>query len=245
MDAIVNVRLSSTRLPGKVLMPLGEGTVLDTIYQRIKLSKNIKKIIINTSNNKNDDKIVEHCKKNNYLYNRGNEEDTLSRTLDACENYSIDSFVEIFGDCPLIDFRVINRAIDIFKNKNFDFVGNDLKTTYPPGFEVEVVKTKALKNSNNICKDISIREHGTLFIRLNKEKYKVYNFEYDKIINKMPHLTLDTKEDYDLINKVYNLCVKKFGFSFSLEDIISILNSDKKLFFINDKVPRKWEKYRE
>ena len=63
MDAIVNVRLSSTRLPGKVLMPLGEGTVLDTIYQRIKLSKNIKKIIINTSNNKNDDKIVEHCKK--------------------------------------------------------------------------------------------------------------------------------------------------------------------------------------
>ena len=61
----------------------------------------------------------------------------------------------------------------------------------------------------------------------------------------MPHLTLDTKEDYDLINKVYNLCVNEFGFSFSLEDIILILNNNNKLFDINDKVPRKWEKYRE
>ena len=139
MKAIINVRLGSTRLPGKVLMNICDKPALQHLIERVGKSKYIEDIIINTTTEEIDNKIVDFCKENHYLYNRGSEEDVTSRISSAINNYQIKNFVEIYGDCPLVDYRIIDSAIEYFNANDLDFYGNDLKTTFPPGFEVEVV----------------------------------------------------------------------------------------------------------
>ena len=245
MHAIVNVRLGSSRLPGKVLKPFGNVTALDILHSRISLSGMVNEIIVNTSVNPIDDAIIEHCERRNYSFHRGSEDDVLARTVSACDAYDIDNFVEVYGDCPLIDFRIIDRAIKIFEQGEWDFVGNDLKTTYPPGFEVEIVNAAALRHSADECTDPDIREHGTLYIRLNKSKYNVMNFEYERQLESIPHLTLDTPEDYELITKVYQICFEQHGPGFSVENILDLFDERPDLMDLNSNVARKWSQYRE
>ena len=178
MKAIINVRLGSTRLPGKVLMNICDKPALQHLIERVGKSKYIEDIIINTTTEEIDNKIVDFCKENHYVYNRGSEEDVTSRISSAINNYQIKNFVEIYGDCPLVDYRIIDSAIEYFNANDLDFYGNDLKTTFPPGFEVEVVKSKAFLKSDLLCDDPEIREHGTLFMRLNPDIFKIKNFEY-------------------------------------------------------------------
>ena len=108
MKAIINVRLGSTRLPGKVLMNICDKPALQHLIERVGKSKYIEDIIINTTTEEIDNKIVDFCKENHYLYNRGSEEDVTSRISSAINNYQIKNFVEIYGDCPLVDLSLIH-----------------------------------------------------------------------------------------------------------------------------------------
>lgn len=245
MHAIINVRMSSSRLPGKTLMPLGEKTVLDCLWERVNRATCVDQIIVNTSVNQNDDAIVAHCEKMGYEIHRGSEDDVLGRMADACRAFNIGSFVEVFGDCPLIDYRIVDQAATTFNANKLDFYGNDLKTTYPPGFEVEVVNAAAFLRSERECHDPEIREHGTLYMRLNKDKFRVENFEYDVVLDEIPHLTLDTKEDYQLISRVFDACFDLYGFSFSLENVLEQIGNNPHWLNANKAIPRKWKQYRE
>ena len=141
MKAIVNVRLGSSRLPGKVLIPLWNGkTPLQVLVERLAASNAVDEIIINTTTNPKDDRLIEFCEAKGMRYNRGNEEDVLLRMCDCVRRYNMENFIEVFGDCPLIDPRVVDSIAGVFRDGNYDFVGNDLKTSFPPGFEVEIVK---------------------------------------------------------------------------------------------------------
>lgn len=245
MKAIINVRLGSTRLPGKVLMNICGKPALQHLIERVKKSKYIKEVIINTTTKPRDNKIVEFCMKNNYSYNRGSEDDVTSRITSAIHAYKIDEFVEIYGDCPLADHRIIDSAIDYFKTKNLDFYGNDLKTTFPPGFEVEIVKSKAFLKSDLLCDDPEIREHGTLFIRLNPDIFSIQNFEYINTYNFIPHLTLDTQEDFELITTIFEYFYSKSHLDFSIDDVMKFLDSNKDLLKLNHLIERKWKQYRD
>lgn len=246
MYALVNVRLGSTRLPGKVLKKIGDVTSLELLVSRIRMSKRIDDVIVNTSTNPIDDEIIDLCLAKGLLHSRGAEDDVLGRMIGACHQFKIDRFVEIFGDCPLIDYRIIDYAVDTFEDEQWDFVGNDLKTTYPPGFEVEVINAAALIESGNLCRDPEIREHGSLFIRQNPDRYRVKNFEWSGVPSvPLPHLTLDTQEDYELICRVHEACSGIYGDSYSLENVIALVEDRPSLLQINEHIPRKWNKYRE
>lgn len=243
--AVVQVRMGSSRLPGKVLKEIHGTPLLKTLITRLGRSKRVDEIIIATSINKENDQIQDFCRENNYLCFRGSEEDVLGRILEALESRQADIGVEIFGDCPLVDPEIVDSIIDQFLSlKNYDFVGNDLKTSYPPGMEVEVFDVNALKDASDSTNDPKIREHGTLFIRMNPKLYKLKNIQAPPEYNYPEiELELDNKEDLILMNHIISHFYPKDDFS--LKDILKFLEENKELKSINSDVPRRWKEYRD
>lgn len=244
--ASVQVRMGSSRFPGKVMHEVLDKPLLGHLIERLKKSKYLDEIVIATSINSNNDIIESYCKNIGVTCFRGDEDDVLGRTLGALKLMKANVGVEIFGDCPLIDPNIVDYMIEKFinSNENYDFVGNDLETTFPPGMEVEVFKVQALKDSSKRTDDIIIREHGTLFIRQNPSIYKVKNIIAPKKWY-YPELELevDTKEDMYVIEEIikhFKTC-KNYG----VEDIIEFLMDNPDLTKINANVPRRWKEIRE
>ena len=244
--ASVQVRMGSTRLPGKVMMPLGNRPLLGFLIDRLRLCKTIDDIVVATSVEPENDVIERFCSNEGVPCFRGSEQDVLQRTLGALEKTSATIGVEVFGDCPLIDPRIVDDAVEKFlNNPEYVFVGNDLKTTFPPGMEVEVFGVAALRDSDKrVAPNDPIREHGTLFIRQSPEIYKLLNFEangeYDR-----PELELevDSIEDLDVVNAI----VQHFHprQDFSLGEVIHFLDEHPQISERNKMVHRRWKEFRE
>ena len=177
--ASVQVRMGSSRLPGKVMRSVLSRPLLGYLLDRLRLSKTLDGIVVATSTAVENDVIEEFCRKERVACFRGSETDVLDRTLQSLKSMAATVGVEVFGDGPLIDPVIIDQVVDYYvKNEGYDYVGNDLKTTYPPGMEVEVFSTKALSDSSDrLPRSDPKREHGTLFIRQNPNIYKITNLE--------------------------------------------------------------------
>jgi spore coat polysaccharide biosynthesis protein SpsF (cytidylyltransferase family) len=242
--AVIPVRMGSTRLPGKALRIIDAYPVIGYLTRRISLSSLVDEIVVATSEKKEDDVISDYCESEKIRCFRGSEQDVLGRILGALDSRNADIGLVLFGDNPLVDPRIIDKVAWLFDQyQDYDFVGNDLETTYPPGMEVEVFAVDALRKANIEEQMPEIREHGTLHIRLNPERYKIINVEADSALNR-PDLCLglDTEEDLRLIREV----VGKFHgvMNFSLGDIIEFLDKNPSLREINKNVERRWRKYR-
>jgi len=215
----IEARMTSTRLPGKVMMPINGKINLAIMIDRIKHSKLVNDIIVATTINKEDDEIVTWCEDNNIKYFRGSEDNVYDRVLKTHQKYKTDIIVELTGDCPLLDPRLIDEAIEIYQQNNYDYVTNGLKITYPLGMAVQVYSLQTLKSvSTNRELEYQDMEHVTPYIYTSK-KYKVMNIEAPKDLY-MPNLsvTLDTIEDFEVIS---NVCKNFKDFNFGLEDIIN------------------------
>jgi spore coat polysaccharide biosynthesis protein SpsF len=200
---IIQARMNSTRLPGKVMLNLLGKPIIWRIYERLKFSKKIDKICICTSINSSDDVIANYAEKNNLLYHRGSEEDLISRHLGAAKKFNADILVRITSDDPLVDPEIIDELITILENnREIDFVSNTKVHTYPIGLDVEVFPTKTLekfieKSDNKIFHEYFIS--GYIFEHPNK--FRSIGLELKK-----PNLlrwTLDYPEDYEFIKKIY------------------------------------------
>ena len=122
--AIIEARMNSTRLPGKILKKIGnKPSILHTI-ERLKMSNKIDDIIIATTKNKKDDILINLCEKKNIKYFRGSENNVLKRVLNTAQKFNVDVIVEITGDSVFLDYKLINKAIKIFMNNNYHFVAN-------------------------------------------------------------------------------------------------------------------------
>ena len=244
--ASVQVRMGSTRLPGKVMMPLGNRPLLGFLIDRLRLCKTIDDIVVATSVEPENDVIEGFCSDEGVPCFRGSEQDVLQRTLGALEKTSAAIGVEVFGDCPLRDPRIVDDAVEKFRNSpEYVFVGNDLKTTFPPGMEVEVFAVAALRDSDKrVPPNDPIREHGTLFIRQSPEIYKLLNFEADGEYDR-PELELevDSIEDLDVVNAI----VQHFDprQDFSLGEVIHFLDEHPQISERNKMVHRRWKEFRE
>ena len=138
--------MSSTRLPGKVLLKVKNKTILDHLVKRIKLVNKINKIIIATTTNKNDQKIVNWCQKKKINYFRGSEKNVLERVFLTAKKYKLDIIVLITGDCPIIDHNLISETLNVFLKNKADYVSNNHIRTYPDGMDVQVLNFRSLKN---------------------------------------------------------------------------------------------------
>ena len=249
---IIEARMGSSRLPGKVLKPLAGIPLLTHLIQRIAPSKYSQKIVIATSNKKKDDALETFANDNKIAVWRGSEEDVLSRIVGAAENFSADIIVSLTGDNPMIDSFLIDDMVDYFLNDNYDYVTNTYmqhtdkwkcERTFPRGISVQIYWKKVLKEVDREFRNHSYREHITFGIyHRDDNKYKLGGFAAEgKYLEwKEPELrfTIDTQEDYNLMNNIFNILYPSNKL-FSSKLAIRLVKKNKNLKIINAKVAQK------
>ncbi len=238
--ATVQARMTSSRLPGKVLMPLVGEPALKRLVDRMKKSKYIDKIIVATTINKPDDKIVEFCNANKIKFHRGSEYDVLKRILDASKNAGADITVAITGDEPLIDYRHIDQVLEVLAEGDYDYVSNSIERSFPDGFDAQAFPTSVLEEVDKITQDPIDRVHGTYYIYQHPDKFRLKNIKAEgKMYWPDLGVTLDEPADYKFLNIIFESLLPSHGLYFSAEDVVDFLREHPKLVEINKSVKRK------
>jgi spore coat polysaccharide biosynthesis protein SpsF len=237
--AIIEARMGSSRLPGKVLLPINNIPVIILLVDRLKQVKDIKKIIVATTISKKDDILCKVLKKNNINFYRGSEENVLQRVTKAAKEYKIKNIVQITGDCPLIDPELVSQVISVFHNNRIDFVSNSTIRTYPDGMDVCIFSTRNLEKSLKLTSNKYDLEHVTLFLKRKKKLFNRINLMAPQYLH-LPNLglTLDEIEDYKLIKNIFQKFWKTRK-TFSCLDIVRYLEDKPKIIFLNKKIKRK------
>lgn len=235
--AIVQARMGSTRLAGKVMKTIEDHTVLGHVINRLKAVDSIDSIVIATTTNAEDIVIVEEAMKYNVMAYKGSSDHVLSRYYEAANEYQADVIIRVTSDCPLIDPEVTNETIKLWEESKVDYVSNKRITTFPRGLDTEVFSFDALKKSyDNAYNDIHT-EHVTPYIYLHEDKFSIKDYIWKQDYSKY-RWTLDTPEDYELITQIYkHLYVKNEIFSWL--DGIKLMEEHPDLFEINREIKQK------
>ncbi len=239
VGAIIEARMSSSRLYGKVLMKVNRKPLLLHLIDRIKKAKKIDKIIVATTTNPNDQKIVQFCKKNRIKFFRGSEDNVMERVMKAGKYFKIDIVVGITGDCPLLDHNLISLCLNTYLNNKADYVSNANLRSYPDGMDVQVYSINSLKKSYRMTKSKEDREHVTLHIRKNPKIFSIINIVApNSLFYPKLGLTLDYYSDYILIKKIIEHFNKIKNTYFTCEDIINLYEKNNMFFNVNKNVKR-------
>lgn len=237
--AIVQARMGSTRLPGKVLKVAAGKPLLWHLFDRLKHSKEIHDIVLATSKSPNDNALQSFAEEFGFPFFRGSEKNVLERYYETAAEFNGDTIVRVTGDNPLIDPRMADKIIRKHLSSGADYTSNTLKKTYPIGLSVEVFQYGALERANKEAKHGYEREHVTPYFYLRPEKFKIQSVEArGKLRRPDLRLTLDTSEDLVLIKKVFEELYRP-GQMFYTEDIIDLFGRKPQLAKINAKVRQK------
>lgn len=237
--AIIQARMGSTRLSGKVMKDIKGKTVLSHVIERVKQSKLITDIIIATTVLERDSVIDMEAIKCGAKVFRGSEDDVLSRYYYASKENNADVVVRITSDCPVIDPFVIDEIITFYLKGKYDLVtnaGSDItQRTYPRGLDTEVFSIESLEASFINAKEKHQREHVTPYIYENSNKINYFKNDIDYSKHRW---TVDTKEDFELITEIYDKLYKG-NHDFHLNEIIELFKQDPNLFSINAHIEQK------
>lgn len=227
VDVIIQARMGSTRLPGKVMKKLEDKIVLDHVIDRVSKATKIRNVIICTSTLDQDNVIYEHCKKRNIECFRGSENNVLNRYYETAKFYGSETIVRLTSDCPLFDPIYIDKMIDKYFELKIKYLGPKYygQHKFPDGFNCEVFSFDVLKEAEMNVNE-NEKEHVTTYIIKN---YLTYEYEYE-LKNKYNnikfdelHLSLDTQEDYELMINIFkHVYLNKINFT--LEDVLQYLN---------------------
>lgn len=221
--AVIEARMGSTRLPNKVMLPFVGKPSLELMIERLRRSKTISQILVATTTNRADDAIVDLCRKLKVAFYRGSEEDVLKRVVEAGQKYLADIIVRLTADCPLVDRRIVDRLVKIYLSNNYDYVSNVIERSYPIGLDVEVFSFKGLKEIEKIAKEKIYREHPPYYFYANPSKFSLKNIKARGRMNQPNlRLTLDTKEDYCLLEKIFEKLYPEDS-NFSAEDAVNLI----------------------
>ncbi len=239
---IIEARMTSSRLPGKVMLPAAGKPLLAHLVERMKRSRHADTVVIATTINRQDAPIIELAAKLGVKAYRGSENDVLKRVLDAAHSVRADIIVEVTGDCPLNDPCLVDKAIQRYLQNypryNYVQLGGFWGTnrSLPDGFTASVFSVKDLELIERLAKDPGDREHVSLFFYSGKYPFKVSNVLFKGALF-WPELavTLDTQEDYLLIKTIFESLYPK-GPDFGCLDIIKFLRKNNRLLEINKHV---------
>ena len=217
------------------MMDLCGSPVIEHVVNRLSRSKLIDKIIIATSNLP----IIDFCQENDIDCFVGSEDDVLDRYYKTAINYNVksdDIIIRITSDCPLIDPFVVDKVIEEHLLNNNDYTSNVIDCTYPDGLDCEVFNFSTLKDAWVNANLSSQREHVTLYIRNNPDKFKLANVKHHKDLSEL-RWTLDEKEDFIFIDEIYKNLFNKSSF-FTMEDILDLIKEKPNLLKINSEFIR-------
>ena len=223
---LIQARLGSTRFPKKILQKIGNKTVIEILYNRIRSIKLADKIIIVTTKNKTDDVLVNFLRKKKITVFRGSEKNVLKRFYDAGKKFYGKFIVRICGDCPFVEKVLLEKMIKKIKDDELDYVSNINPPTYPDGLDLEVFTFKALSKAYFNSKTEHEKEHVTPYIIKNMDKN--YNFKLTKNYSKI-RVTLDEKQDLENLRYIF----KRFN-NLSKINLKSIIQVMKNKFKINN-----------
>lgn len=226
--------MGSTRLPGKVMLPIFERPVIWHIIDRLRHSKLINEIVISTSTNPLDDIIENFAKAEGIPYYRGKENDIMDRLYQTAKLFDADPLVRITADCPLIDPKVVDTVVKKFLDNRgeIDYVSNTIKRTFPDGLDTEVISYEALQRAWKETTDEFWREWATMFFVEHPQKFRLLNVGYQRDLSKL-RWTLDYPEDLRFVREVYKHLYQK-GI-FYMEDILELLEQHPEIAEINSK----------
>lgn len=220
---IVQARMTSTRLPGKVLMPIAGRPLLSYQMERLRRVTQADRIVIATTTNTSDDCIVNFCTAEGIDYTRGSEFDVLSRYFEASTRFKASTIVRVTSDCPLIDPQVINSAIKVYIENadNCDYVSNMIEPSWPYGMAVEVFSLQTLAEAHDEATEDAEREHVTPFIYWRPGRYRI------KSLTMQPDLshhrwTVDTPEDFELVRRILETLYPHNEY-FEMADVLALL----------------------
>ena len=237
--AIVQARIGSSRLPGKVMKSINGEPMIQILLERLSLSKKIDHIVVAISDQPSDDVLNEHLEKIKFSVFRGSENNVLKRYVDAAKDYEAETIVRITGDCPLIDPHLVDCIIDKFFSEKLDYCTNTMPPTYPDGLDVEVFTRKVLFEAEKLSYKASDFEHVTPSIRERKD-INISNLRYDKDLSNL-RWTVDEQSDFNLVHDIFkNFFPRK---DFSWLEVLKFYESNKEIFNVNDNIKRNEGKY--
>lgn len=236
--AIIQARMGSSRLPGKVMKNILGKPLIQYLLERVSKSKYIDKIILATTINQEDDVLAEYISSLGYEVFRGSESDVLSRyyevfnSLTNMEDYS--GIVRFTGDCPFVEPSIIEKVIESFIYKNYDHVC--LSSRYAEGLDTEIFKPKLLFDAYNNANKLSEREHVMLYIVNNSDKYKMFQLE-NLVDDSTYRVTVDEEEDFIVVKTIIEEFYKK-NIKININNIKKFLDENRDVFVLNSKVIR-------
>jgi len=234
LSAIIQARMSSTRLPGKVLMEVMGKPLLLYQLERVKKVSQIKQIIVATTVNKEDDPIAKLCKEKSILYFRGSEEDVLERYYLSASQFQADPVIRLTADCPLLDPDILNKLINTYKNNNYDYVHTGL--TYAEGLDCEIFSFRVLKIAYEKARLESEREHALLYLHNHKSDFHIFSMENSTDDSKY-RFTVDEPEDYEVVKILIENLYRKTE-TFDYQQIKQFLDSHYEIFRLNSNIIR-------
>ncbi len=235
--AIVQARMGSTRLPGKVMINIDGQPVIKILYDRLKKSKFIEKIVVATGQKSKNNELIKFMEINNMQYTTGSELNVLKRFSDTAKNFNPSSIVRITSDCPLIDYRLVDKVIAEHIRKKNDYTSNIDPATFPDGLDVEVFTYETLLSTYKKASSNYDREHVTTYMRNDpdiKKSCVKNNIDLSKL-----RWTLDTSEDLEIIEDIF--CHFKPNLDFSWEEILKFYSNNKDKFKINSHLKRNYK----
>jgi len=227
--AIVQARMGSTRLPGKVLLDLHGQPMVIRQLQRLQRAEGLDRIVVGTSTDPIDDDLAETVLDAGFEVVRGPAEDVLARYVNAIDETEADVVVRLTADCPLTSPAVIDAVVSHFHGSNADYVSNTMKPTYPDGLDVEVVLARVLKTVATVATDTAEREHVTLGVYRRTDTYRIENVsDPSGRDNSTLRWTVDTQDDFDFVTEIYRLLLPSQPY-FEYQDILDLLATQPEL----------------
>jgi len=237
--ATIEARMTSSRMPGKVLLPAAGKPMLEHLINRLQSVPSLDGIVTATTTNRADDELENQSYKLGVGCYRGSEHDVMTRVIEAAESAGADVVVAITGDCPIIDPQIVEQTIRVFIANNADYVSNGHVRSYPDGMDTQVFRLETLKRSAAMTRDPLDHEHVTLHIRNHPEIFSHIHLVAPPELH-WPELglTLDEPRDYELLTKVIEYFETKNPL-FGCRDVVQLLRQMPDWVAINDGVVRK------
>jgi spore coat polysaccharide biosynthesis protein SpsF (cytidylyltransferase family) len=236
VSVIIQARTGARRLPNKVLLKLAGKSVLEHVVDRVSAAKTVGEVIVATTTEPRDRKIVELAKKKGFRVFRGSESDVLDRYYQAAQLLKAEHVTRITADCPVIDPVIIDRVVKEYFKSGADYCSNSLTSTFPDGQDVEVFSFEALAKAWQNAKLTSEREHVTPYIRNKKNRFKIASVESPVDLSGK-RWTLDEEKDYEFLKGLFKALYRRKP-RFGMTEILEYLDGHPELEQVNRAIVR-------
>jgi spore coat polysaccharide biosynthesis protein SpsF len=223
--AALQARMGSTRLPGKMMKPVLNEPLIYRLFERVNAAKTIDQTVITSTTDILDQELALFGEKNSIGVFRGAVDDIVSRFYDTAKHFEADAIVRIWGDCPFVDPRIIDRAVKAFKEKELDYLNTFFpEKTFPLGLDFEIYHISAFQKILEATDSAYYREFPVEYIKANPSSFKTDSIQYHTKMDHI-HLTVDYQVDLDLTERLFE-ALYPINPIFSLEEIIEYIDAN-------------------